>query len=157
MSRLGSDDDELTHASLPSRARRNTRARSRSVALPSRVRKLKAGANTKASAAAAASGAAGAKRTYGSKRPATTSDKENEPSGVSEFVGDGDEEEADPDDSLAPIADSVEEMEDSQELEQRVGKELKQAKRKFEVVDRWELEFEDVTASSDSRGWTDAR
>jgi hypothetical protein len=40
--------------------------------------------------------------------------------------------------------------EHSQELEQRIGKELKKAARKFEEVDKWEMEFEDVTASSSS-------
>jgi hypothetical protein len=40
--------------------------------------------------------------------------------------------------------------ETSQELEKRVGKELKRAARKFEEVDKWELEFEECTASSSS-------
>jgi hypothetical protein len=35
-------------------------------------------------------------------------------------------------------------------LEKRVGFELKRAARKFEEVDKWELEFEEVTASSSS-------
>ncbi|KAG9246956.1 hypothetical protein BJ878DRAFT_241828 [Calycina marina] len=73
------------------------------------------------------------KRTYGSKR--ATSDKEND-------------EEHGPDDSLAPLADD--ESENSQELEKRVGKELKLAAKKFAEVDKWEMEFEDVAASSSS-------
>lgn len=40
--------------------------------------------------------------------------------------------------------------ENSQEMEKRVGKELKRAAKKFEEVDKWELEFEEVTASSSS-------
>jgi hypothetical protein len=35
-------------------------------------------------------------------------------------------------------------------LEKRVGRELKVAARKFEEVDKWELEFEEVTASTSS-------
>ena len=67
----------------------------------------------------------------------TTSDKENE--------------EIDPDDSLAPLPDDDNASpENSQELEKRVGRELKEAARKFQEVDQWELEFEDITASSSS-------
>jgi len=60
--------------------------------------------------------------------------------------------EVDPDDSLAPIPDDEanDDPENSQELEERVGKELKQAAKKFQEVDKWELEFEEVTASSSS-------
>jgi hypothetical protein len=78
------------------------------------------------------------KRTY-SALAHGTSDKENE-------------EEVDPDDSLGPLPDKEgnESSENSQELEERVGRELKRAARKFEEVDKWELEFEEVTASSSS-------
>ncbi|TVY38940.1 hypothetical protein LSUB1_G003866 [Lachnellula subtilissima] len=64
-----------------------------------------------------------------------TSDKENE---------------VDPDDSLAPLPDDDGNAspENSQEMEERLGKELKKAARKFQEVDKWELEFEDVTGSS---------
>jgi hypothetical protein len=75
------------------------------------------------------------KRTYGARPAPTTSDKENE--------------EIDPNDSLAPLPDD-EGGEESQELEERVGKELKRAARKFEEVDKWEMEFEECTASSSS-------
>jgi len=79
------------------------------------------------------------------------SDKENE----QQRSGSDAEEEQDVNDSLGPMADDDEDgagesPENSQELEARVGKELKVAKRKFEVVDKWELEFEEVTASSSS-------
>jgi hypothetical protein len=78
------------------------------------------------------------KRTYGAQAR-TASDKENE-------------EEVDPDDSLGPLPDDEinESPEDSQELEKRVGRELKAAARKFQEVDKWELEFEEITASSSS-------
>ena len=63
-------------------------------------------------------------------------------------------EQDDHDDSLAPISDSIEEGESSI-LEGKVGKELKKAKRKFMDVDKWEMEFESVTAEGSSQA--DAR
>lgn len=117
---LASDDDELSHLAARPRARR--------VPVPP-VNKGKGKAVSKPSA----------NRTYGSRATNLTSDKENE------------NEEVDADDSLAPLPDDEEErVENSQELEQRVGLELKRAARKFAEVDQWELDFEDVTASSDS-------
>ncbi len=86
------------------------------------------------------------KRTYGS-RSHGVSDKENE---VTVELG---EEEGDPNDSLGPLRDAEEgndSPENSQELDKRVGKELKAAAKKFKEVDQWEMEFEDVTASSSS-------
>jgi hypothetical protein len=80
--------------------------------------------------------AARGKATYGS-RANGTSDKENE--------------QYDPDDSLAPLPDDAERngnVENSLEFEQ--VKELKEAAKKFKEVDKWELEFEDVIASSSS-------
>ena len=118
---LASDDDELTHLNIRAPSRRSA------VATAARL-KAKLVAKTKAEA----------KITYGSRRK-VTSDKENE-------------EEVDPDDSLAPVRDEEEifDPEKSQELEKRVGKELKRAAKKFAEVDKWEMEFEDVTASSSS-------
>jgi len=84
------------------------------------------------------------KRTYGSKAN-TASDKENETH--------IDEAELDPNDSLGPLRDEDAgngSSENSEELEKRVGKELKDAARKFKEVDQWEMVFEDVTASSSS-------
>lgn len=87
------------------------------------------------------------KRSYGKKivaeEESVASDKEN---------GEGDEDEHD--DSLAPISDSIEEGESSL-LEGKVGKELKKAKKKFMDVDKWEMEFESVTAEGSSQA--DAR
>ena len=121
VSGLASDDDELSH--LAARPRRRP--------IPPLVK------NKGKAKAVSTSKAVGGKRTYGNSR---VSDKENE------------NEEVDPDDSLAPLPDDEdgEHVENSQELEQRVGVELKRAARKFAEVDRWELDFEDVTASSDS-------
>lgn len=126
VSGLASDDDELTHSSIrapPSR---------RSV-IPRIPQSGKSSRKPRAAAKPAA------KPTYGSRAPPTTSDKENE--------------EVDPNDSLAPLPDDGDgngSPETSQELEKRVGKELKRAARKFEEVDKWELEFEECTASSSS-------
>ncbi|KUJ19182.1 uncharacterized protein LY89DRAFT_581568 [Mollisia scopiformis] len=111
----------------------DVRARSRaSTALPRPAPRRKV---TKPKAPVKPAPKPNAKRTYG--RANQTSDKENE--------------EVDPDDSLAPLPDDGNDSpENSLELEKRVGKELKQAARKFAEVDKWELEFEDVTASSSS-------
>lgn len=122
VSGLASDDDELTHSSVRAPPRRSVLNR-----LPAPLKKPnKAKATAKAKS--------GGKATY--SRVNAVSDKENE--------------EHDPDDSLGPLPDNDEGTENSQELEKRVGKELKRAARKFKEVDEWELEFEDNTASSSS-------
>ncbi|TAQ87740.1 hypothetical protein B7494_g3934 [Chlorociboria aeruginascens] len=128
VSGLASDDDELSHLAVRALCPRLTRT-------PAPLRKL---AKTKSGPKPTSKNSS--KRTYGRL---TTSDKENENT---------DKEVIDPDDSLAPIRDDEDNgsPENSQELEKRVGKELKKAARKFEEVDKWELEFEDVTASSSS-------
>jgi hypothetical protein len=131
VSGLASDDDELTNLSVRPATRRPN---SLSIRRPAPLRKP---AKSKA-APKPSSRSTGGKITYGSRANAM-SDKENE--------------EIDPDDSLAPLPDDVEVgegTENSQELETRVGKELKRAARKFEEVDKWELDFEEVTASSSS-------
>jgi hypothetical protein len=131
---LGSDDDELTNLSVRPNRRRPTANPHR------RVARLKPGPKSKSvTQGTAEKNAVGVKKTYTRR---TLSDKENDATA-------SDDEEGDPDDSLAPVADSGE-VENSQELEARVGTELKKAKRKFEDVDKWEMEFEDVTASSSS-------
>ncbi len=126
VSGLASGDDELSHLAV--------RAGRRSAAPRRTPVPLKGPRNTKASAKGKQTTT---KRTYGAQARAT-SDKENE--------------EVDPDDSLAPLPDDEgnENSENSQELEKRVGQELKAAARKFQEVDKWDLEFEDVTASSSS-------
>ena len=126
VSGLASDDDELTHSSIRAQPSR------RSV-IPRIPPSRKAPRKTKAAPKP------GVKHAYGPRPAPTTSDKENE--------------EVDPNDSLAPLPDDEDanaSPEDSQELEKRVGKELKRAARKFEEVDKWQLEFEEYTASSSS-------
>lgn len=138
---LGSDEDELSHLTTAT-ARTNRRTPAPG---PRRaVTKLKSGKGRAAATAAA-------KRTYGSRAAAAAaplSDKENG-EGEGSDAGEGSGAELlDPDDSLAPLREGEEE---SSELEARVGRELKEAKRKFEDVDRWEMEFEEVAASSSSQ------
>jgi hypothetical protein len=134
VSGLASEDDELSHLTVRARSRRSTIPPRRTPAPLKGPRNAKAIAKGKQPAT---------KRTYGAQ-PRVTSDKENE-------------EEVDPDDSLGPLPDDEENEspENSEELEKRVGRELKAAARKFQEVDQWELEFEEVTASSSSP--TDAR
>jgi hypothetical protein len=79
----------------------------------------------------------GAKRTYGSKN----SDKENdEEEGDTITVGgdhgDGGDDEA------------TQASETSQMMLERMGEELKNAAKKFKEVDKWELEFEEITEPS---------
>ncbi|KAL3419233.1 ATP-dependent RNA helicase [Phlyctema vagabunda] len=126
---LASDDDELSHLTVRPTARRAAGARGKT--LSRKPAKARPGLKSTA------------RRTYGSK----ASDKENEAALENEEA-----EEHDPDDSLAPVRDGSgnEISENSQEMEARLGKELKRAARKFQEVDKWELEFEDVTASSSS-------
>lgn len=127
VSGLASDEDELSTMRPVSR---------RSMAPPVRKpTKLKPAAKSK-------------RATYGRAASRAASDKENDA-------------EADPNDSLGPLPDDAAEedgeasVESSQALEKRVGKELKNAARKFQEVDKWELDFEECTASSSSQ--TDAR
>lgn len=96
---------------------------------------------TKLKAAAALKG----KRSYGKKAVV----EEDDPANDQENGGEDEH-----DDSLAPIDDSIEDGESSI-LEGRVGKELKKAKKKFMDVDKWEMEFESVTAEGSSQA--DAR
>ncbi|KFY43170.1 hypothetical protein V495_04122 [Pseudogymnoascus sp. VKM F-4514 (FW-929)] len=125
-------EDELSHLAA-NRSNRQTPGPRK------RVTKLQSAIKGKGKAVAAAQAAA-AKQTYGSRR--RLSDKENVDNSAEVS-----EEEVDPDDSLAPVQDSVE---DSSVLEERLDKELKIAKRKFEDVDQWEMEFEDMTGNSSS-------
>ncbi|RAL58383.1 hypothetical protein DID88_006063 [Monilinia fructigena] len=121
---LGENDDELTITVAPT-TRRQASVRP-SASSTKRTQKSQSEAKGKG------------KRTYGKKPVTTNSDKENE-------IG--------PDNSLAPIQDEAapEELprENSSELEKRIGKELKKAAKKFQEVDKWELDFEECEASSD--------
>lgn len=122
------DADELSM--VPPRTNRRIPA---PVAPNKRITKLKTAAKGKG-------------RGYGKKPIDDTADKENE-----DREGEEDEDE---DHSLAPISDSIEEGESSI-LEGKMGKELKKAKKKFMDVDKWEMEFESVTAEGSSQA--DAR
>ncbi|KAH9219882.1 hypothetical protein DL95DRAFT_330681 [Leptodontidium sp. 2 PMI_412] len=126
---MTTDDDELSYLNVQARSRRHTSVRARTPAALKRGGKLNRPVPKPKDSTV--------KRTYGSRANAA-SDKENTV-------------EVDPDDSLAPIPDDdPDDPENSQELEERVGKELKRAAKKFQEVDKWELEFEEVTASSSS-------
>jgi len=120
VSGLQPDDDELSYLNAPAR-----RVRTRTPGISKG--RAKTPATTKKPLRKAKPNTKG-KRTYGST---ATADKENHASGAE-------------DDSLEPDANDTPEDENSQELEERVGKELKSMKRKFEVVDQWQMEFEDV-------------
>ncbi|QSZ29307.1 hypothetical protein DSL72_003820 [Monilinia vaccinii-corymbosi] len=125
---LGEHDDELTIIVAP------TTRRKASVGPTSRASVQSATRTQKSKSTAKGKG----KRTYGKKPATTASDKENE-------VG--------RDDSLAPIQDAAAPEEPRREnspgLGKRVGKELKMAAKKFQEVDKWELDFEECEASSD--------
>lgn len=123
ISGLASDEDELTSATIRVSVPRGSIA-PRSTAAR-KVPKLKPGTKPKSGV-----------RTYGRN---AASDKENDVH--------------DPDDSLGPLPDDdgmEDSVENSQALEKRVGKELKKAARKFQEVDKWELDFEDCTGGSSS-------
>lgn len=151
-SNLAQDDDELSYINARTRARRAKATpldRSTANRPPSRGAK-------------AATSAAKSKTTPGSNRPSTRtysrrlSDKENEGEGEVETEGETEAEaEAGVEgDSFAPIQDDAFESQESSDPT-RSADELKQAARKFKEVDRWELEFEEVT--EDSSPQRDAR
>ncbi|KAI1402235.1 hypothetical protein F4819DRAFT_295184 [Hypoxylon fuscum] len=74
------------------------------------------------------------------------SDKENQGSDEDE---DEDRSDAEHDDGQGPAHDGDGDgVEDSQALVARVGEELKQAARKFQEVDQWQLDYEEMTQSS---------
>lgn len=144
---LASDDDELSHLGTTTARRPNPRQASRTPA-PRRA------ANTAAKGKAKATlkpkpktPGASTRKTYGGARTAaSTSDKANAAVEEADEEAGGLEE----GDSLGPIPDDEESPENSEELEARVGQELKKAARKFKEVDEWELEFEEATQSSSS-------
>lgn len=149
---LGSDEDELSHIMNPS-----TRGNRRTPAPARRVTKLQSAIKGKSKAVITAEAEvvktkakARAARTYGSR--ANPSDKENIDA---EDLSHDEDDEADPDDSLAPVSDDVEENAD--EGISVLGKELQEAKKKFQDVDKWQMEFEDFTGGSSSERLKDAR
>ncbi|OIW33943.1 hypothetical protein CONLIGDRAFT_202081 [Coniochaeta ligniaria NRRL 30616] len=119
---LDNDDDELSYAQPRGRSTRRTRP-------------LGNVSNVAAKGKQPAKGK-GAKRTYGSR----VSDKENEEDSI--VVGGSEDEAAEEEEEVAPDAET------SQMMLERLGEELKNAAQKFKEVDRWELEFEEVTEPS---------
>ncbi|KAI1100409.1 hypothetical protein F4804DRAFT_47255 [Jackrogersella minutella] len=136
---LGDDDDELSY--LDVRARRH----------PARPASRAGNSNTKNQSAARGRPASRgkAKQTPGANRRATitygrTSDKENQ-----EEEEDGEaEQNGGEDDGLGAVGGE----ESSQAMVSRVGEELKNATRKFQEVDKWQLDYEEMTQSSSPRG-----
>lgn len=143
---VDSEVDELSM--IPGRRRRGTVTQASATPAAAtgtgrRVTKLKASDKDKGK------GKGKGKSTYSKKAPNPESEKENADAGE-------DEEEFDPDDSLAPLHVDDEELPESVEgrgvlFEKKVSKELKKAKSKFADVDKWEMEFESVTAEASSQ------
>ncbi|KAK1691381.1 hypothetical protein BDP55DRAFT_542498 [Colletotrichum godetiae] len=146
------DDDELSYADTRTRSRRakiTPLNRSTANRPPSRGGRAAAAAG-KAKAAAPTTRAS--TRTY-SRR---LSDKENEGEGEGEGNAEAEGAEAEigtePEagiegDSFAPVRDDVLESQESSDPA-RSADELKKATRKFREVDRWQLEFEEMTEGS---------
>ncbi|GKT88273.1 ATP-dependent RNA helicase [Colletotrichum tofieldiae] len=145
-SNLAEHDDELSYIDARTRSRRaKITPLNRSTANRPASRSGKAAASADKSRAVTRS----ATRTY-SRR---LSDKENEGEDAAEAEAEVEAEaEAEADDgpegdSFAPIQDDVFESQESSDPI-RSADELKKAARKFQEVDRWELEFEEVTEDS---------
>ncbi|KAI1772375.1 hypothetical protein F4818DRAFT_170545 [Hypoxylon cercidicola] len=134
------DDDELSH--LDVRARRHP-ARPVSRAGNSKNQNATRGRPTSRGKGKQQQASSSAKRratiTYG-----RTSDKENQ--------GEEEVDEADEgDDSLDRDNDDGQAEESSQDMLARMGEELKNAARKFQEVDQWQLDYEEMTQSSSPR------
>ena len=129
MAGIAPDNDELTNLSVVPQSRRTAKT---FIRRPAPLKKPGRPRNPSKSRAQLENG----KVTYGS-RANPVSDKENE--------------EYDPNHSLAPLPDDAD-GEANHENSRDIGnvKELKEAAKKFKEVDQWELEFEEVTASSSS-------
>ncbi|KAI1078457.1 hypothetical protein F5B20DRAFT_548212 [Whalleya microplaca] len=128
VSGLGADEDELSYADVRTR-RRPVRPGSRAGPSNQSKSRGRSGQRGKAKQTPVEASTPVVRRTYG-----RSSDKENQ--------GEVDSEEGD-----APAGDEQSE-ENSQELVARLGSELKDAKRKFQEVDKWELKYEEMTQSS---------
>jgi len=133
--RPNEEDDELSY--VDSRAARRKRAAALAQTTTNRNSK-----SAKDAATAAGTTKRGA-RTYGSRN----SDKENEEGeeALEEEAAVELGSEAEDEDSADA---SMWDAETSQMMEARMGEELKNAARKFQEVDRWELSFEEVEKSS---------
>ncbi|RYP63381.1 hypothetical protein DL771_009317 [Monosporascus sp. 5C6A] len=126
---LGNDEDELSYLDVRARRRpAGPTSRGHQSAARGRSRQRGRGKQTPASGKAST-------RTYG-----RSSDKENR--------NDNEEEGGEEDDRLEQADDDAAARDDSQELVARMGDELKNAKRKFQEVDKWALAYEEITQSS---------
>lgn len=117
---LDNDDDELSYAQ-PKRTRKTARP---------------LGNASNSTAKGKQPARKGGKRTYGSR----VSDKENE--GLEDSI------EVDGDEEAAEGEEVIPDDETSQVMLERLGEELEDAAKKFKEVDKWELEFEEVTEPS---------
>ncbi|KAI8624392.1 hypothetical protein F5Y19DRAFT_480670 [Xylariaceae sp. FL1651] len=128
ISGLGDGDDELAHLDVRARRRSASRASAKNQAsTQGRSSNRNKGKPTPSSNKRVS-------RTYG-----RSSDKENQ--------DEDEDEDEEGNDSLDYVSGNPGE-EDSQMLAARVGEELKNAVRKFQEVDKWELSFEERTRSS---------
>ncbi|KAI0386103.1 hypothetical protein F5Y04DRAFT_243360 [Hypomontagnella monticulosa] len=141
ISGLGNDDDELSYMDV--RARRHP-ARPGSRAGNSNANSNSRNQNTSRARAGKA------KETPSSNRRATitygrTSDKENQ--------GEEEEEEGSSETEIGDeqAAADFTGGESSQDMVTRMGEELKNAARKFQEVDKWQLDYEEMTQSSSPR------
>ncbi|KAK3940544.1 hypothetical protein QBC46DRAFT_313632 [Diplogelasinospora grovesii] len=146
------EDEEQDELSYVADARANRRRK------PSRQRPGSSKGKQPASANKDGSGKRGL-RTYGSS---AHSDKENEAvEGESIVVGGGGNGEAEEEEVSGEEeeADALEASFTAAEgyIKARYGDELKKARQKFKEVDKWELDFEEVTESSSPLGDQDAR
>lgn len=121
---LDNDDDELSYAQPRGRSKR-------------RARPLGNASNVAAAKGKQPAKGKGGKRTYGSR----VSDKENVEDSI--VVG-ASEDEA----TAGEEEETALDPETSQMMLERLGEELKSAAKKFKEVDKWELEFEEVTEPS---------
>ncbi|KAK1990943.1 hypothetical protein LX36DRAFT_376036 [Colletotrichum falcatum] len=136
-SNLAEHDDELSYVDSRTRSRR---AKAAPHDRGTGNRPAPRGAKASASAEKPRTTTRSSTRTY-SRR---LSDKENE---AEEETAGAEAEAGAEGDSFAPVADDVLESQDSSDPA-RSADELKKAARKFKEVDRWELEFEEVTEDS---------
>ncbi|KAH9898867.1 hypothetical protein F4778DRAFT_173146 [Xylariomycetidae sp. FL2044] len=139
ISGLGDNDDELAYLDVRTRRRPASRPTSRA-GNQSRNRNRNP-VSSRSKAKQSSGSAKAAVRTYG-----RLSDKENQGGEEEQIDVDGAEEVDD--ESLGAADHDAEEEENSEDMVARMGDELKKAARKFQEVDKWELEYEEMTQSS---------
>ncbi|KAM5351516.1 hypothetical protein ACJ41O_004239 [Fusarium nematophilum] len=140
---LAEDEDELSYLdSRAARRRQGSRPPSRGAAARPGSRGGRAAQALKPRQPASDRAAARTTQTY-SRR---SSDKENE----GDDAGDDDDEQEHS--RFQPLPDDTFDNESGETTSTPSADELKQAARKFKEVDRWELDFEEVTQSSSPQG-----